>query len=381
MYKIQKLNSISNLVNDIFDENYLITAECDNPDLILVRSAAMADYAVGDKLLAVGRAGAGVNNIPFADYVKKGVVVFNTPGANANAVKELVISALLLSCRRIYEGIGWAQSLIGKGDEVKGLVEKGKSQFVGREISGKTLGVIGMGAIGRLVAESASALGMNIVGYDPYLPAGAKFNCPVKIVASLDDVYAVADFITIHVPFVPATKGFINAEAIGKMKDGVAVINCARGELVNNADIIAAVKANKVSKYFTDFPTEDLLNIDNIITCPHLGASTPEAEDNCAVMVAQQLKDYVENGNIKNSVNFPKLSVARNGNRVTVLADNNPAIITSVNSVVADFGVLAVNSASKNDALYIVADTTSPLTAAALANLAAIDGVYKVRAL
>ncbi len=381
MYKIQKLNSISNLVNDIFDENYLITAECDNPDLILVRSAAMADYAVGDKLLAVGRAGAGVNNIPFADYVKKGVVVFNTPGANANAVKELVISALLLSCRRIYEGIGWAQSLIGKGDEVKGLVEKGKSQFVGREISGKTLGVIGMGAIGRLVAESASALGMNIVGYDPYLPADAKFNCPVKIVASLDDVYAVADFITIHVPFVPATKGFINAEAIGKMKDGVAVINCARGELVNNADIIAAVKANKVSKYFTDFPTEDLLNIDNIITCPHLGASTPEAEDNCAVMVAQQLKDYVENGNIKNSVNFPKLSVARNGNRVTVLADNNPAIITSVNSVVADFGVLAVNSACKNDALYIVADTTSPLTAAALANLAAIDGVYKVRAL
>lgn len=381
MINVLKLNSISNLINDVFDGNYNISAECDNPDLILVRSAAMADYSVGDKLLAVGRAGAGVNNIPFSDYVKKGVVVFNTPGANANAVKELVISALLLSCRKIYEGVNWAKGLSGKGDEVKGLVEKGKSQFVGREILGKTLGVIGLGAIGRLVAESACALGMTVVGYDPYLPADATFNCPVKTVNSLDEVYAAADFITIHVPFVPATNGFINAEAIAKMKDGVVIINCARGELINNPDIIAAVNGKKVYKYFTDFPTEDLLDVENVIPCPHLGASTPEAEDNCAVMVAQQLKDYIENGNIKNSVNFPKLIIPRNGNRVTVLADNNPAVISAVNAIAADFELVAINSAAKSDALYVIADTNVSMTSAALEKLASIDGVYKVRAI
>lgn len=381
MINVLKLNSISNLINDVFAGNYNISAECDNPDLILVRSAAMADYSVGDKLLAVGRAGAGVNNIPFSNYVKKGVVVFNTPGANANAVKELVISALLLSCRKIYEGVNWAKGLSGKGDEVKGLVEKGKSQFVGREILGKTLGVIGLGAIGRLVAESACALGMTVVGYDPYLPADATFNCPVKTVNSLDEVYAAADFITIHVPFVPATKGFINAEAIAKMKDGVVIINCARGELINNPDIIAAVNGKKVYKYFTDFPTEDLLDVENVIPCPHLGASTPEAEDNCAVMVAQQLKDYIENGNIKNSVNFPKLIIPRNGNRVTVLADNNPAVISAVNAIAADFELVAINSAAKSDALYVIADTNVSMTSAALEKLASIDGVYKVRAI
>lgn len=378
MYNVLKLNSISNKIDDVLTADYNVTSDCASPDLILVRSTQMADFATGDKLIAVGRAGAGVNNIPFADYAKRGIVVFNTPGANANAVKELVVSALLLSCRKIYEGINWAQSLAGKGDEVKTLIEKGKSQFVGSEILGKTLGVIGLGAIGRLVAGSAAALGMKVIGYDPYFPENAALE-NVEIAKSPDAIYAEADFVTVHVPFTPQTKGMINKDVIAKMKDGAAVINCARGELVVNADVVEAVKSGKLSKYFTDFPTDDLLGIDNVITCPHLGASTPEAEDNCAVMAAAELKDYAENGNIKNSVNFPSLSVVKNGYRTAVLAANDDNLVSAVNAAAAELGIRALNSAAKGETRYILVDTDKPLNDAAFQKISGLSGVYKVR--
>jgi Phosphoglycerate dehydrogenase and related dehydrogenases len=376
MTKVLKLNSISPLVNDVL-AGYDISDKCDKPDIILVRSAAMADYNVSDNLLAVGRAGAGVNNIPHSDYVKKGVVVFNTPGANANAVKELVLLALLMSGRKVQAGIAWAQSLKGSGEDVKPAVEKGKAKFVGCEILGKTLGIVGLGAIGRLVADSAIALGMSVVGYDPYLSADTTLNPLIKMFDTLDELYAVSDFITIHVPFIPATKGFINAEAIGKMKDGVSVINAARGELVVNDDIIEAVKSGKVSRYFTDFPSDDLLGIENVITCPHLGASTPEAEDNCAVMVAEELKDYVENGNIKNSVNFPALSAPRKGARVAVLADGKKSI-DKVAAISKEHGATVV-TAAKDCSAYALIDFEADDGLAD--ELKTVEGVYRVRVL
>ena len=338
MVKVLKLNSISPKVNDVLDKNYEITSECDNPDLILVRSAQMADFVLPESVVAIGRAGAGVNNIPHAEYAKRGVVVFNSPGANANAVKELVITALLLSCRKIIEGIKWVNSQNNAEGGVAKIVEKGKAQFVGGEISGKTLGVVGLGAIGRKVAVAANALGMNIVGYDPFFNKDTDLGIEFEVVDNLDKIYEKSDFITLHLPYNADTKGMIDKTAISKMKDGVVIVNCARGELVQNADIIAAVKDGKVHKYFTDFPSEPLLNVDGIIACPHLGASTPEAEDNCAVMVATELKDYFENGNIKNSVNYPAVFAARKNHRITVLAEDNPA----VSSLIADF-------ADKND--------------------------------
>lgn len=382
MYKILKLNSISDLIANVFDDKYTFITENNEPDAILVRSFQMADYTVYSNLLAVGRAGAGVNNIPFADYAKRGIVVFNTPGANANAVKELVITALLLSSRRIYEGIEWAQSLNGKGEEVKNLVEKGKAQFVGCEISGKTLGVIGLGAIGSMVAEAAVAFGMNVIGYDPYLDSKTKINSKIKIVDNIDAVYANSHYITIHVPYTVSTKNMINAETIAKMKDGIVIINCARGELVNNADIIEAVADNKVSKYFTDFPTEDMLGVNNIIPCPHLGASTPEAEDNCAVMVANQVKDYIENGNIKNSVNYPSLSISRSTDyRLTVLGDSNKGIVAKINRILVDNGIKAINfkNAVRGENAYIVIDTASELPDNLIQSIEELDGIYRIR--
>lgn len=384
MINVLKLNSVSKLVNEIFDNKYKLTDECANPELIIVRSAQMAEYQPKENLLAVGRAGAGVNNIPFADYAKKGVVVFNTPGANANAVKELVVAALLLSCRKIFEGINWAKGLDGKGSEVKGLIEKGKSQFTGREITGKTLGIAGLGAIGRLIADSCSALGMKVICYDAFLAADAIANSSVTPVASMDEIYEKSDFITLNVPLTPDTKQMINKDSIAKMKDGAVIINCARGELVNNSDIIEAVNAGKIFKYFTDFPVEELLNVENIIPCPHLGASTPEAEDNCAVMVAKQLKDYVENGNIKNSVNFPNLSEERSGGfRITVLACGNPDAVTQISAALADarLNITKTGSAVRGDALYFIADTADSVTPDVTAKLEKINGVSKVRVL
>lgn len=378
MVKVLKLNSISPKVNDVLDKNYEITSECDNPELILVRSAQMADYVLPESVVAIGRAGAGVNNIPHAEYAKRGVVVFNSPGANANAVKELVITALLLSCRKIIEGIKWVNSQNNAEGGVAKIVEKGKSQFVGGEISGKTLGVVGLGAIGRKVAGAANALGMNIVGYDPFFNKDTDLGIDLEVVDTLDKIYEKSDFITLHLPYNADTKGMIDKVAISKMKDGVVIVNCARGELVQNADIIAAVKDGKVHKYFTDFPSEPLLNVDGIIACPHLGASTPEAEDNCAVMVATELKDYFENGNIKNSVNYPAVFAARKNHRITVLAEDNPA----VSSLIADFADKndgKVTCSGKNGNLYAIIDSDNEFSSDSVAKLAAARGVYRVR--
>lgn len=378
MAKVLKLNSISPKVNDVLDKNYEITSECDNPELILVRSAQMADYVLPESVVAIGRAGAGVNNIPHAEYAKRGVVVFNSPGANANAVKELVITALLLSCRKIIEGIKWVNSQNNAEDGVAKIVEKGKAQFVGGEISGKTLGVVGLGAIGRKVAVAANALGMNIVGYDPFFNKDTDLGIELEVVDTLDKIYEKSDFITLHLPYNADTKGMIDKTAISKMKDGVVIVNCARGELVQNADIIAAVKDGKVHKYFTDFPTEPLLNVDGIIACPHLGASTPEAEDNCAVMVATELKDYFENGNIKNSVNYPAVFAARKNHRITVLAEDNPA----VSSLIADFADKndgKVTCSGKNGNIYAIIDSDKEFSSDSVAKLAAAREVYRVR--
>lgn len=378
MVKVLKLNSISPKVNDVLDKNYEITSECDNPELILVRSAQMADYALPESVVAIGRAGAGVNNIPHAEYAKRGVVVFNSPGANANAVKELVITALLLSCRKIIEGIKWVNSQNDAEGGVAKIVEKGKSQFVGGEISGKTLGVVGLGAIGRKVAVAANALGMNIVGYDPFFNKDTDLGIELEVVDTLDKIYEKSDFITLHLPYNADTKGMIDKTAISKMKDGVVIVNCARGELVQNDDIIAAVKDGKVHKYFTDFPSEPLLNVDGIIACPHLGASTPEAEDNCAVMVATELKDYFENGNIKNSVNYPAVFAARKNHRITVLAEDNPA----VSSLIADFADKndgKVTCSGKNGNLYAIIDSDKAFSSDSVAKLAAAREVYRVR--
>lgn len=378
MVKVLKLNSISPKVNDVLDKNYEITLECDNPDLILVRSAQMADYALPESVVAIGRAGAGVNNIPHAEYAKRGVVVFNSPGANANAVKELVITALLLSCRKIIEGIKWVNSQNDAEGGVAKIVEKGKAQFVGGEISGKTLGVVGLGAIGRKVAVAANALGMNIVGYDPFFNKDTDLGIELEVVDTLDKIYEKSDFITLHLPYNADTKGMIDKTAISKMKDGVVIVNCARGELVQNDDIIAAVKDGKVHKYFTDFPSEPLLNVDGIIACPHLGASTPEAEDNCAVMVATELKDYFENGNIKNSVNYPAVFAARKNHRITVLAEDNPA----VSSLIADFADKndgKVTCSGKNGNLYAIIDSDKAFSSDSVAKLAAAREVYRVR--
>ena len=378
MVKVLKLNSISPKVNDVLDKNYEITSECDNPELILVRSAQMADFNLPESVVAIGRAGAGVNNIPHAEYAKRGVVVFNSPGANANAVKELVITALLLSCRKIIEGIKWVNSQNNAEGGVAKIVEKGKAQFVGGEISGKTLGVVGLGAIGRKVAVAANALGMNIVGYDPFFNKDTDLGIDLEVVDTLDKIYEKSDFITLHLPYNADTKGMIDKAAISKMKDGVVIVNCARGELVQNADIIAAVKDGKVHKYFTDFPSEPLLNVDGIIACPHLGASTPEAEDNCAVMVATELKDYFENGNIKNSVNYPAVFAARKNHRITVLAEDNPA----VSSLIADFADKndgKVTSSGKNGNLYAIIDSDKEFSSDSVAKLAAAREVYRVR--
>ena len=379
MYKIRTMNAISPLGISILEKHgCAVKPDVESPEALLIRSADLHSTEFWPELLCIGRAGAGVNNIPHAEYAKRGVVVFNSPGANANAVKELVITALLLSCRKIIEGIKWVNSQNNVEGGVAKLVEKGKAQFVGGEISGKTLGVVGLGAIGRKVAVAANALGMNIVGYDPFFNKDTDLGIELEVVDTLDKIYEISDFITLHLPYNADTKGMIDKSAISKMKDGVVIVNCARGELVQNDDIIAAVKDGKVHKYFTDFPSEPLLNVDGIIACPHLGASTPEAEDNCAVMVATELKDYFENGNIKNSVNYPAVFAARKNHRITVLAEDNPA----VSSLIADFADKndgKVTCSGKNGNLYAIIDSDKAFSSDSVAKLAAAREVYRVR--
>ena len=382
MYDILTLNKISQIGLKELDDKYTVTDSCECPDGIIVRSASMHEYAFSEKTVAVARAGAGVNNIPVDECTKKGVVVFNTPGANANAVKELVIGGLMLSSRRVAAAYDWCKTLKGEGDNVGKLVEKGKSQFAGPEILGKTLGVVGLGAIGRLVASAANSLGMKIVGYDPYFNEEFKGELPsdTEYVDTLDAIYEKSDYITLHLPCVPATKGMINKDTMAKMKDGVRILNFARGELVVGADMAEAVKSGKVSAYVTDFPSDDVIGIENVTALPHLGASTPESEENCAYMAAVEIREYLEKGNIKNSVNFPNVSLDAEGERVAVIHHN---VLSAVNDILGAFmknGVetTGFSSKAKGDYAYTLV-AADKIPDAVVNTLKANEDIIKVR--
>lgn len=378
MYNILTLNKISKAGLSRLGDNYNVADSVENPDAVLVRSASMHDMELPSSLLAIARAGAGVNNIPLDKCTEQGIVVFNTPGANANAVKELVLSALFLSSRKIVEGIEWAKTLKDNADAAK-LVEKGKSQFVGPEIKGKTLGVIGLGAIGILVANAAVSLGMNVLGYDPFISVDAAWGLSPKVkhVVSLNDIFENSDYITLHVPLTPETKGVIGKENISKMKDGVRILNFARGDLADNEAVLSAVADGKIAKYITDFAAPELLDVENVIVTPHLGASTPESEDNCAKMAADEIKDYLENGNIKNSVTLPAVSMVRGtGTRICVIHKNVPNMISAVTTALAGANIENMQSKSRKEYAYTILDVTGDFDVAAIE---AIDGVIKVR--
>ena len=384
MFNILTLNKIAAVGTDRFGDNYSFGTEVSNPDAVLVRSAAMHDMEFDSNLLAIARAGAGTNNIPKDVCTEKGIVVFNTPGANANAVKELVLAGLLLASRRVIEGAQWAKTLKGNGDAVGKMVEKGKSQFVGPEIKGKTLGVIGLGAIGILVANSAVALGMNVIGYDPFMSVAnaLKLNPAVKLMKTGEDVMVNCDYLTIHVPLTPDTKDLVDADMIAKMRDGVRILNFSRDGLVNSTAVLEAVKSGKVAKYVTDFATDDVLCQENIICLPHLGASTPESEDNCAVMACDQLKEYLENGNIVNSVNYPAISLARTSAddiRFCVMHKNVPELLKKVLSEVRG-NVENMLSKSRGDYAYTIIDVAGGDVANVEA-ISAVEGVIRVRAI
>ena len=382
MYDILTLNKISQIGLKELDDKYTVTDSCECPDGIIVRSASMHEYAFSEKTVAVARAGAGVNNIPVDECTKKGVVVFNTPGANANAVKELVIGGLMLSSRRVAAAYDWCKTLKGEGDNVGKLVEKGKSQFAGPEILGKTLGVVGLGAIGRLVVSAANSLGMKIVGYDPYFNEEFKGELPsdTEYVDTLDAIYEKSDYITLHLPCVPATKGMINKDTMAKMKDGVRILNFARGELVIGADMAEAVKSGKVSAYVTDFPSDEVIGIENVTALPHLGASTPESEENCAYMAAVEIREYLEKGNIKNSVNFPNVELDAEGERVAVIHHN---VLSAVNDILGAFmknGVetTGFSSKAKGDFAYTLV-AADKIPDAVVNTLKANEDIIKVR--
>lgn len=382
MKNILCLNKIAKIGTDKLDPAmYNVGTEVADPDAIMVRSAAMHDMEFGKDMLAIARAGAGVNNIPVDRCSTEGIVVFNTPGANANGVKELAICALMLASRDVVGGIQWASTLT---EDVAKSVEKGKSQFAGVEIKGKTLGVIGLGAIGGLVANAAVQLGMKVVGCDPFLSVDAAWNIDSRVehAATFEDVFKVADYVTLHVPATKDTKGMICEKSLALMKDGVRIINLARADLVNAADVKAALESGKVASYVTDFPTEETVGVKGIVAIPHLGASTAESEDNCAVMAAIELDEYLRYGNIKNSVNFPNVTMPMSGDkRICVLHANVPNVISQVTAVVGETGANIENmtNKSKGDNAYTVVDITGTVADDTVAKIAAIDGVARVR--
>lgn len=382
MYQIQTLNKISKYGLEKFaPAQYTYGDGVENPDAVLVRSASMHDVDFGENLLAIARAGAGVNNIPLERCSEQGIVVFNTPGANANAVKELVVCGLLLSSRKIPEALDWCKTLKGEGDQVGKLVEKGKSSFAGPEIAGKTLGVIGLGAIGILVANAATDLGMHVVGYDPFLSVGGALciETSVEVTSSMDAVFAAADYISLHLPLNDKTRGMINAQSLEKAKDGVRILNFARGELVNSDDIIAALDSGKASAYVTDFPTDAQIGAKGVIAIPHLGASTPESEDNCAVMAASEVIDYLEKGIIKNSVNMPEADLVRSFHqRVCIIHQDVEGIHTKITALLEGCSVEGLTSAVKSGMGYTVADVAAVPD---LEELMAVEGVIRVRIL
>ena len=352
MLNIKTYNKISPIGLDEFDKTaYTCGDDVEQPVGAIVRSAALHDVEFPESLLAIARAGAGTNNIPVDRCANEGIVVFNTPGANANAVKELVIAGLLIGSRRVIPAINWTLTLKGKGDEVGKMVEKGKGAFVGPEIKGKSIGVIGLGAIGVLVANAANSLGMKVYGYDPYLSVNSAWNLTHNAIHAMDlkDIYEKCDYITVHVPLTPETKGFINSESIAMMKDGVRILNFARGDLVDSADMLAALDGGKVAAYVTDFPSDELIGADGVVCIPHLGASTPESEDNCAKMAAEELIDYIENGNITNSVNMPNISMPKSGDaRICVIHKNVPAVINKISGVISEANINISNMLNKS---------------------------------
>ena len=384
MFKIQTLNKIAKCGLDNFDEKYEVADTVENPDGIILRSFKMHDMEVGDNLKAVARAGAGTNNIPVDKYAEKGIVVFNTPGANANAVKELAIAGLFLASRKVTDAVDWAKTLKGNGADVGPMVEKGKSAFAGPEIKGKTLGVIGLGAIGVQVANAADALGMKVIGYDPFLSVDAAWAIHEGIKKSNDlaQVFAVSDYVSLHLPLNDNTKGMINAELLDGANEGIRILNFARGELVDNTALLAALESGKVACYVTDFPSDEVIGVENVVAIPHLGASTPESEDNCAIMAGAELVDYLENGNIKNSVNYPDCSLPRTGNqRLTVAHKNQQAMLSQISSIISDRGINIDHmiNKSKKDYAYTIIDTAGEFHADDIEAISNIDGVLKVR--
>ncbi|WP_249029652.1 phosphoglycerate dehydrogenase [Tannockella kyphosi] len=383
MYKVKLLNEISSYGLDRFDENYEYNKDMENEDAILVRSASLHEYPLHPSLKAIARAGAGVNNIPIDKCSEEGIVVFNTPGANANAVKELVLCSLFLSSRKIIEGIHWVQDQ--KGDkEVGSKAEKQKSQYVGPEIEGKKLGVIGLGAIGVKVANSAIDLGMEVWGYDPFLSLSAAWGMSryVKPATTLDVIFKECDYITLHVPSTKETKGFMNKESFEKMVDGVCILNFARGDLVNNQDLIEALTCNKVGKYISDFACAELIGVENVVLLPHLGASTPESEDNCAKMAVKEIREYLENGNITNSVNFPEVVQPRETTqRMCVINKNVPNILATISTVFASHNMNIENmvNKAKGEYAYTLIDTNEEITQEVIDHITLVEGIVNVR--
>ena len=385
MFRISAMNKISPLGLDLFPrDRYEVASGIPNPDALLVRSADLHGMEIPESVVAIARAGAGYNNIPVSRCSDRGVVVFNTPGGNANAVKELVIAALLLSSRRILEGVAWCASLAERADEVPDLVEQGKARFEGPELRGKTLGVVGLGSVGVMVANDAMALGMEVIGYDPFISVDAAWNLSrsVQRAETLEGLLARSDYVTLHLPLNETTKGMLNAEKFRLMKKGSRIINMARGGLINEGDIIAALEAEKLAAYITDFPSAELLSCKKALCIPHLGASTPEAEDNCAVMAAQQLMDFLESGSIKNSVNYPRCRLdQRSPFRLLVTNRNIPNMVGQITTTLAETGINIADLINhhRDEYAYNIIDTEQRIPGETLERIRAVDGVIRVR--
>ncbi len=384
MYQVKLFNKIAKIGLDKFDDRYTCSEDAEKYDAVLVRSAKLHDTVFPESLQCIARAGAGVNNIPLDKCAEQGIVVFNTPGANANAVKELVIAALLMSSRKLVDGLIWTRTLSGNGADIGPMAEKGKANFAGPEIEGKRLGVIGLGAIGVKVANAAIGLGMEVYGYDPFLSVDAALalSRSVKHVTELDEIFKNCDYITVHVPLLDATRGIVGKDSLALMKDGVRVINLARGELVDEAAMIAALESGKCACYVSDFATEAILKAPNALTFPHLGASTGESEDNCAQMAVQEIRDYLETGTIRNSVNFPNLKVPREGGfRICMIHGNVPNMIGSITAVMSDKGANIENmgNRSRGEYAYTIMDVDVQPDAAMLQALTGIEGMIRLR--
>jgi len=389
LYTVQTLNNIAERGLKVFNEDtYKVTAESSNPDGIILRSYNMHDMVIGDNVKGIARAGAGVNNIPVEACSERGIVVFNTPGANANAVKELVLATLMASSRNLFDGVAWTKTLEGEGANVPKLVEAGKKEFVGTEIKGKTLGVIGLGAIGALVANDALALDMDVIGFDPFISVDTAWNLSrnVQRAMTIEQLFANADYITVHVPLTEQTRGVFNEEAFNQMKTGVRIFNFSRGELVNEADLQVAIERGIVANYITDFPNENVLKINKVISIPHLGASTKESEENCALMAARQLKNYLETGNIKNSVNFGTVELPYVGKRrITIAHKNVPNMVGQITGILAEYhlNIADMVNRSKGEWAYTMIDIDNKINGETIpsveARISEVAGVVRVR--